>query len=96
MMSASTLYMYPSTLPVTANNLLQAFEAVPVSPTSFLSVPYILEVVSEHEKGMAKLVSFELVGTGGSPLPPSLGDRLVEKGVKLISRYGSSECGCGW
>lgn len=93
-MSHSTLYMYPSTLPITASNLLQAFEACPQSPTSFLSVPYIHEMLAETQEGMDKLASFELVSTGGSPLAPHLGDSFVRKGVKLVSRYGSSESGC--
>lgn len=94
MMSKSTLYMFPSTLPITASNLLQAFQACPEKPTSFLSVPYILEMLSDTKEGMEKLIEFELVSTGGSPLAPHLGDNFVEKGVKLVSRYGSSESGC--
>ena len=95
-MSRSTLYLYPSTIPITAANLLQAFSAVPEPATSFLSVPYILEMLAEGNAGMESLVKFELVSTGGSPLPAATGDRLCRSGVKLVSRYGSSECGCEW
>lgn len=93
-MSHSTLYMYPSTLPITSSNLLEAFNACPEKLTSFLSVPYILEMLADTKEGLKKLAGFELVSTGGSPLAPHLGDRFVEEGVKLVSRYGSSESGC--
>lgn len=93
-MSHSTLYMFPSTLPITSSNLLAAFKAVPVQHTSFLSVPYILEMLAETSEGLKALQELELVSTGGSPLPPSTGDRFCREGIKLVSRYGSSECGC--
>lgn len=86
--------MYPSTLPITAGNLLKAFAAVPEPATSFLSVPYILQMLSETRDGLQKLASLDLVSTGGSPLPAAIGDQLCQHGVKLVSRYGSSECGC--
>ena len=94
MMSKSALYMYPSTLPITSDNLLQAFKATPSLPTSFLSVPYILEMLGETEEGLQVLADFELVSTGGSPLPQATGDDFCDRGVNLVSRYGSSECGC--
>jgi hypothetical protein len=65
------------------------------SPRYFLSVPYILALLAETKDGVALLKTMDLVSTGGSPMPMELGDRLVkEEGVKLVSRYGSSECGC--
>lgn len=94
MMSHSALYMYPSTLPITSSNLLSAFKAVPHAHTSFLSVPYILEMLAETEEGLQALQVLDLVSTGGSPLPQGTGDRFCQEGVKLVSRYGSSECGC--
>ncbi|KAF3765635.1 hypothetical protein M406DRAFT_36648, partial [Cryphonectria parasitica EP155] len=70
----------------------------------FTSVPYVLQSLvsgsSIHEDdaeaaaaGMNVLQSMDLVGVGGAALPPSLGDDLVSNGVKLISRFGSAECG---
>ncbi|GAW13113.1 hypothetical protein ANO14919_024910 [Xylariales sp. No.14919] len=35
----------------------------------------------------------DLVGVGGAPLPPIVGDTVVNSGVRLLSRMGSSECG---
>lgn len=63
---------------------------------SFLSVPYILTVLSEDldGPGMAMLRSMDLVSTGGAPLDTARGDLMVERGVRLVSRLGSSECGC--
>ncbi len=62
----------------------------------FLSVPYILEVLASEQVGIDMLSTMELVSTGGAPLPQHIGDHLVENGVPLVSRMGSSECGCEW
>ena len=63
---------------------------------ALLSVPYILTILSEDLQGpgMQMLKDMELVSTGGAPLDTGTGDRMVERGVKLVSRLGSSECGC--
>ncbi len=39
------------------------------------------------------LARMQLVSTGGAPLPQQLGDEMVEAGIRLVSRLGSSECG---
>ncbi len=64
--------------------------------TSFLSVPYILTILSEdlEGKGMEILRRMDVVSTGGAPLDTVVGDKMVERGVRLVSRLGSSECGC--
>jgi hypothetical protein len=68
--------------------------------TSFLSVPYILTLLSpsadpsDKSHGTEMLASMDLVSTGGAPLDKSVGDGLVRSGVRLVSRLGSSECGC--
>ncbi|WVW83561.1 hypothetical protein I302_105582 [Kwoniella bestiolae CBS 10118] len=63
--------------------------------TSFLSVPYILSTLAEDPdgEGLKMLRSMEYVSTGGAPLDSRIGDMMVEKGVRLVSRLGSSECG---
>jgi acyl-CoA synthetase (AMP-forming)/AMP-acid ligase II len=65
-------------------------------PTAFLSVPYILSTLVEDLEGdgMRMLQSMDYVSTGGAPLDTSIGDAMVERGVRLVSRLGSSECGC--
>jgi hypothetical protein len=42
---------------------------------------------------MEVLKKMELVGVGGAALPRSTEDSLVQRGVKLISRFWSAECG---
>ena len=63
---------------------------------SFLSVPYILSILSEDGDGpgIRMLTGMEMVSTGGAPLDTRLGDKMVETGVRLVSRLGSSEAGC--
>lgn len=65
---------------------------------SFLSVPYILTILSEDLDGpsMTMLKGLDFVSTGGAPLDTAIGDTMVDKGVHLVSRLGSSECGCEW
>ena len=65
-------------------------------PTAFLSVPYILSTLVEDLEGdgMRMLQSMDYVSTGGAPLDTSIGDAMVQRGVRLVSRLGSSECGC--
>ncbi|WVF66748.1 hypothetical protein IAT40_001490 [Kwoniella sp. CBS 6097] len=62
---------------------------------SFLSVPYILTILAEDAEGpaMNTLKDLDFVSTGGAPLDRRVGDNLVNKGVNLVSRLGSSECG---
>jgi acyl-CoA synthetase (AMP-forming)/AMP-acid ligase II len=66
------------------------------NPTAFLCVPYILSTLVEDLEGdgMKMLQSMDYVSTGGAPLDTSIGDAMVERGVRLVSRLGSSECGC--
>ena len=63
---------------------------------SFLSVPYVLTILSEDLDGpaMEMLERMEFVSTGGAPLDTRIGDAMVARGVRLVSRLGSSECGC--
>ena len=63
-------------------------------PTALLSVPYILSILAEDLDGVRLLQGMDIVSTGGAPLDTSIGNEMVNKGVKLVSRLGSSECGC--
>lgn len=103
--SGATIHMFPGTQPITSANILRFADrasrflngACPVK--YFTCVPYILQLLSEEQtelegvSGLALLQSMELVGVGGAALPQSFGDDLVSKGVKLVSRFGSAECG---
>ena len=62
-------------------------------PAYFSSVPYVLQLLEENEAGLKYLKRMELVGVGGAALPADIGDRLVEQGVRLLTRFGSAECG---
>ncbi|KAI0343014.1 acetyl-CoA synthetase-like protein [Trametopsis cervina] len=92
MNALTSLYMFPSTYPITIANILGAVAACPES-SAFLSVPYILKLLAEDSEGLEMLQRMELVSVGGAPLPEQLGDQMVRSGVKLVSRLGSSECG---
>ena len=59
----------------------------------FSSVPYVLQMLAEDVVGLDHLKQMDIVGVGGAALPPSVGNRLVENHVNLISRFGSAECG---
>lgn len=59
----------------------------------FTSVPYILSLLLESQEGLAMLQEMDIVGVGGAALSTEVGDLLVKKGVHLVSRFGSAECG---
>lgn len=59
----------------------------------FSCVPYVLQMLSNQYSGLKMLKKMDIVGVGGAALSKTLGDRLVEAGVPLISRFGSAECG---
>ncbi|KAJ1325740.1 ribosome biogenesis protein SSF1/2 [Microdochium nivale] len=59
----------------------------------FSSVPYVLQMLSEEPDGIDMLGTMDLVGVGGAALPAVIGDKLVDHGVRLVSRMGSAECG---
>jgi acyl-coenzyme A synthetase/AMP-(fatty) acid ligase len=110
-MARSTLYLFPSsTSPITSRSIVDSVSACQTQIlsmkgtqcpiTSFLSVPYILTLLSpasdpEDKNGATSLLAkMEIVSTGGAPLDKVVGDGLVERGVNLVSRLGSSESGC--
>ena len=100
--SDAMTWLFPGkAVPITANNILKSLESAEISVTKhgappvryFSSVPYVLQMLSTEPKGMKVLQSLEIVGVGGAALPQAAGDDLVEKGVNLITRFGSTECG---
>lgn len=104
--AASTLWLFPEDkIPITGENILRYLEAAETwqraqtisisAPIGFLSsVPFVLQMMAESEVLLEKLQSMEMVGVGGAAMPAELGDRLVQQGVNLVSRFGSRECGC--
>nr|XP_018263413.1 uncharacterized protein I303_04907 [Kwoniella dejecticola CBS 10117]OBR85571.1 hypothetical protein I303_04907 [Kwoniella dejecticola CBS 10117] len=102
-MARSMIYFYPtSDVAITSDNIVQALSEAQAEErkhrfkvTSFLSVPYILSTLVEDETGpgVEMLRQMDYVSTGGAPLDTNIGDMMVGKGIRLVSRLGSSECG---
>ena len=92
-------------LPITAANVVKSLHTAQTtaenrSATSFprvryfASVPYVLQMLAADPEGLSLLRTMDIVGVGGAPLSTAMGNGLVENGVHLISRFGSTECGC--
>lgn len=103
--SGATIHLFPGTQPLTTDNVRRAVDRANVylrgsCPVRyFTSVPYILQMLlaesssSHMPSGLNLLQVMDLVGVGGAALPPSIGNELTAKDVKLVSRFGSAECG---
>ncbi|CAL8582210.1 hypothetical protein XPA_007880 [Xanthoria parietina] len=100
--SGALIWLFPGKdEPITTSNILKSLDCARQAEGSddaapvkyFSSVPYILQMVSTEPEGMKMLQSMELVGVGGAALPQDVGDSLVDRGVNLVSRFGSAECG---
>ncbi|KAG0150685.1 hypothetical protein CROQUDRAFT_668328 [Cronartium quercuum f. sp. fusiforme G11] len=59
----------------------------------FLTVPYILRLMKATPDGLSLLRKMKYVCFGGASLEEELGDEISREGIKLVSRYGSSEFG---
>ena len=100
--SGAMIWLFPGKdVPITASNILKCLDVaaegsnrsrIP-SVKYFSSVPYVLQMVAAEDEGLERLKRMDLVGVGGAALPPSVGDDLVSKGIHLVSRFGSAECG---
>ena len=99
--SDATIWLFPGDVPITSANIIKSLMCADECHTSclsspveyFSSVPYVLQMLASVPDGLNALRSFDIVGVGGAALPSSIGDDLVKKGVNLISRFGSAECG---
>lgn len=95
--AGSSIFFHPTADPgaLSTSAICRAITACKRPVSYFLSVPYILDMLfaEKSDEGRRMLASMELVSTGGAPLPQQLGDEMVQQGVKLVSRLGSSECG---
>lgn len=96
------IWLFPGAdVPITASNILKSLHCARKSAEThqtpevkyFSSVPYVLQMLTAEVEGLYTLKQMELVGVGGSALPQNVGDDLVQKGVNLVSRFGSAECG---
>ncbi|KAL1618254.1 putative NRPS-like protein biosynthetic cluster [Neofusicoccum ribis] len=100
--SDAPIWLFPAKeLPITAANINSCLETAALCADKgempavryFSSVPYVLQMMEADSTGLHNLNSMEIVGVGGAALPAEVGDRLVDRGVNLVSRYGSAECG---
>lgn len=97
--SDSMIWLFPSKdLPITARNICKCLEVAKSDRETpeikyFSAVPYVLQLMEADEHGLEGLKSMDIVGVGGAALPVEVGDRMVGRGVNLISRFGSAECG---
>lgn len=90
-------WLFPEdVVPFTPANICAAIELAKKGPKPlwyFSCVPLVLQMLAEKQDPIRKLRSMKLVGVGGAALDYTTGDKLVDAGVKLISRLGSAECG---
>lgn len=96
--SHALIWLFPGKdAPITATNVVKCLEAAESAGTPpvefFSSVPYVLEMMAEDHKAIDQLQKMAIVGVGGAALPSSVGDKLVEQYINLVSRFGSAECG---
>lgn len=100
--SGSLIWLFPGKgAPITARNIIRCLEVADklseqgkTPPVKyFSSVPYVLQSMEADDRGLERLKQMDIVGVGGAALPAEVGDRLVQSGVNLISRFGSAECG---
>ena len=100
--SDALTWLFPGRdVPITATNILkslavagdQAEQGVTPQVKYFSSVPYVLQMLASETEGLKVLQNMDIVGVGGAALPPKVGDDLVRKGLNLVSRFGSAECG---
>ncbi|KIY03266.1 uncharacterized protein Z520_01733 [Fonsecaea multimorphosa CBS 102226] len=91
MFKRATLYLLDARLPLTSTNLIAVLEAV--RPAVMFAVPYTLGLLAETERGIKAMQSCDVVSSAGSQIPDELGDKLIDRGVHLISLWGSTETG---
>jgi thioester reductase-like protein len=85
------IFMWNADRPLTRTGLLAVLDRHAVD--IFYGVPYALKLLSETREGVAALAALKVVMFGGSACPDPLGDRLTERGVNLVSHYGTTETG---
>ncbi|RKF53582.1 Adenylate-forming reductase Nps10 [Golovinomyces cichoracearum] len=103
--AASPLWLFPEgKLPITGQTVLSCFRSIdnissssmlyPTSRLAYLScVPFVLESLVENKELKDRIRDLNAVGVGGAAMPSKLGNELVDNGIPLVSRFGSSECG---
>ena len=97
--SGALMWLFPGKdVPITALTVLKSLSCSRrrselAQVRYFSSVPYVLQMVAAEDDGLGILQKMDIVGVGGAALAKEVGDDLVSKGVNLVSRFGSAECG---
>ena len=100
--SGALIWLFPGKeVPITVINVLRCLATArkcsgveKVPPVVYFSyVPYILQMLAFEDEGRQTLLQMNIVGVGGAALAQDIGDDLVSKGIHLVSRFGSAECG---
>jgi acyl-coenzyme A synthetase/AMP-(fatty) acid ligase len=82
-----TIYLFNSHVPQTNSTLCEAIEAA--RPEIVWTVPYVLKLLAETERGIQALKKCKVVSSSGSRCPDELGDLLTERGVFMGCLFGS-------
>ena len=85
--SHKSIHLYNASLPLTHDYLLKTLQQNDFE--IFYGVPYALKILAESSEGLEALAKMKVVMFGGSACPDTLGNRLVEKNVNLVSHYGT-------
>jgi acyl-CoA synthetase (AMP-forming)/AMP-acid ligase II len=85
--SRKSIHLYNASLPLTHDYLLKTLQENDFE--IFYGVPYALKILAESSEGLEALAKMKVVMFGGSACPNTLGNRLVEKNVNLVSHYGT-------
>ena len=99
--AASMIWLFPGDVPITASTIEQciwgaadaANAKLAPEPVYFSCVPQVLAGLAQSVTGMVILRRMKMVGVGGAAMAEGLASRLVNEDVRLLSRYGSTECG---
>ena len=97
----SLIWLYPGEVPITARSLEECIEGAQHAYADtkaprliYLScVPMVLVQLAESPAGLRIMKAMDMVGVGGAAMPQALGNDLVQQGIKLLSRFGATECG---
>ncbi|KAH6629751.1 hypothetical protein C7974DRAFT_359737 [Boeremia exigua] len=89
--SGKSIHIYNADLPLTQQYLTSILREHRFE--IFYGVPYALKLLAETDEGISLLRQLKIVMYGGSACPDTLGNLLVDNGVKLVGHYGATEVG---
>ena len=81
------VFLWDGKLPQTQDTVMRALQSS--QPEALYTVPYILKLLAETQKGLDMLRLCKIVSYSGSSCPDELGNMLVSQGVHLGSLFGS-------